>query len=59
MHEMVIATGRMLSKTPLQKIMVSLSVKNHGNDSLEDLYLSYEISQIVKLPGGDLRIEVK
>ena len=33
-YDMVIATGRTLAKTPLQKIMVSLSSTHHGNDSL-------------------------
>lgn len=58
-YDMVIATGRTLAKTPLQKIMVSLSGKHHGNDSLEDLYRSHEIGQISKMPGGDLRVKVK
>ena len=56
---MVISTGWTLAKTPLQKIMVSLAGKHHGNDSLEDLYRSHEIGQISELPGGDLRIKVK
>ena len=58
-YDMVIATGRTLAKTPLQKIMVSLSSTHHGNDSLEDLYRRHEIGQISKLPGGDLRVKVK
>uniref|UniRef100_A0AAV1UCG1 Uncharacterized protein n=1 Tax=Peronospora matthiolae TaxID=2874970 RepID=A0AAV1UCG1_9STRA len=58
-YDMVIATGRMFAKTPLQKIMVSLSGTHHGNASLEDLYRSHEIGQISKLPEGDLRIKVK
>uniref|UniRef100_A0AAV1V3T1 Uncharacterized protein n=1 Tax=Peronospora matthiolae TaxID=2874970 RepID=A0AAV1V3T1_9STRA len=56
---MVIATGRTLAKTPVQKITVFLSGTHHGNESLEDLYRSHEIGQISKLPGGDLRIKVK
>ena len=56
---MVISTERTLAKTPLQKIMASLAGKNHGNDSVEDLYRSHEIGQISKLPGGNLRIKVK
>uniref|UniRef100_A0AAV1UDN0 Uncharacterized protein n=1 Tax=Peronospora matthiolae TaxID=2874970 RepID=A0AAV1UDN0_9STRA len=58
-YDMVIATGRTLAKTPLQRIMVSLSGTHHRNDSLEDLYRSHEIGQISKLPEGDLRIKVK
>uniref|UniRef100_A0AAV1UN16 Uncharacterized protein n=1 Tax=Peronospora matthiolae TaxID=2874970 RepID=A0AAV1UN16_9STRA len=56
---MMITTGRTLAKTPLQKIIMSLSGTHHGNDSLEDLYRSHEIGQISKLPGGNLRIKVK
>jgi hypothetical protein len=58
-YDMVIDTGRTLAKTPLQKIMVSLSGKNHGNEALEDLYRRFEIGQISKLPGGNLRVKVK
>ncbi|RMX69974.1 hypothetical protein DD238_000673 [Peronospora effusa] len=58
-YDMVIETGRTLAKTPLQKIMSSLSGRNHGNDFLEDLYRRYEIGQISKLPGGNLRMKVK
>lgn len=58
-YDMVIETGRTLAKTPLQKIMSSLSGRNHGNDFLEDLYSRYEIGQISKLPGGNLRMKVK
>ncbi|KAF1318173.1 hypothetical protein FI667_g14138, partial [Globisporangium splendens] len=58
-YDMVIDTGRTLAKTPLQKIMASLSGKNHGNEALEDLYQRYEIGQISKLPGGNLRVKVK
>jgi hypothetical protein len=57
-YDMVIDTGRTLAKTPLQKIMASLSGKNHGNEALEDLYRRFEIGQISKLPGGNLRVKV-
>ena len=57
--DMVIETGRTLAKTPLQKILSSLSGKTHGNAFLEDLYRRYEIGQISKLPGGNLRMKVK
>uniref|UniRef100_K3XCL9 Uncharacterized protein n=1 Tax=Globisporangium ultimum (strain ATCC 200006 / CBS 805.95 / DAOM BR144) TaxID=431595 RepID=K3XCL9_GLOUD len=57
--DMVIDTGRTFAKTPLQKIMASLSGKHHGNDALEKLYSKFEIGQISKLPGGNLRVKVK
>lgn len=57
--DMVIDTGRTFAKTPLQKIMASLSGKHHGNDALEKLYGTFEIGQISKLPGGNLRVKVK
>lgn len=57
--DMVIDTGRTFAKTPLQKIMASLSGKHHGNDALEKLYSTFEIGQISKLPGGNLRVKVK
>ncbi|KAG2887244.1 hypothetical protein PC119_g25028, partial [Phytophthora cactorum] len=37
-YDMVIDTGRTFAKTPLQKIMASLSGKSHGSDVLERLY---------------------
>lgn len=58
-YDMVVDTGRTFTKTPLQKIMASLSGKSHGSDVLERLYTSFEIGQISKLPGGNLRIKVK
>ncbi|KAF1327933.1 putative Pollike protein, partial [Globisporangium splendens] len=57
--DMVIDTGRTFAKTPLHKIMVSLSGKSHGNKVLEELYQLYEIGQVSKLPGGNLRVKVK
>ncbi|KAG3058958.1 hypothetical protein PC122_g20492, partial [Phytophthora cactorum] len=58
-YDMVIDTGRTFAKTPLQKIMASLSGKSHGSDVLERLYQTYEIGQVSKLPGGNLRVKVK
>uniref|UniRef100_A0AAV1TA82 Uncharacterized protein n=1 Tax=Peronospora matthiolae TaxID=2874970 RepID=A0AAV1TA82_9STRA len=58
-YDMMIATSRTLAKTPLQKILVSLSGKHYGNDSLNDPNHSHKIGQISKLLGGDLRIRVK
>ena len=58
-YDMVIDTGRTFAKTPLQKIMASLSGKSHGSDILERLYQTYEIGQVSKLPGGNLRVKVK
>lgn len=58
-YDMLIATGRTLAKTPLQKRMRSLSGKHHGNASLENLYHNHEIGQISKLPGGNLHVRVK
>ena len=58
-YDMVIDTGRTFAKTPLQKILSSLSSKSHGSDVLESLYKSYDIGQISKLPGGNLRVKVK
>jgi hypothetical protein len=58
-YDMVIDTGRTFAKTPLQKIMASLSGKHHGNEALENLYQRFEIGQISKLPGGNLRVKVK
>ncbi|KAF1773397.1 hypothetical protein GQ600_15376 [Phytophthora cactorum] len=43
----------------LRKIMASLSGKSHGSDVLERLYQTYEIGQVSKLPGGNLRVKVK
>ena len=39
--------------------MSSLLGKTHGNAFLEDLYRLYEIGQISKIPGGNLRMKVK
>uniref|UniRef100_K3XAV1 Uncharacterized protein n=1 Tax=Globisporangium ultimum (strain ATCC 200006 / CBS 805.95 / DAOM BR144) TaxID=431595 RepID=K3XAV1_GLOUD len=58
-YDMVIETGRALVKTPLQKTMASLAGTSHGNSALEELYKRFEIGQISKLPGGNLRIKVK
>uniref|UniRef100_A0AAV1VNR0 Uncharacterized protein n=1 Tax=Peronospora matthiolae TaxID=2874970 RepID=A0AAV1VNR0_9STRA len=58
-YDMVIDTGRTFAKTPLQKIMASLTGKSHGSDVLERLYASHAIGQISKLPGGNLRVKVK
>lgn len=57
--DMVIDTGRTFAKTPLQKIIASLSGKSHGNAALEKLYGMFEIGQVSKLPGGNLRVKVK
>ncbi|KAF1329068.1 putative Pollike protein, partial [Globisporangium splendens] len=58
-YDMVIETGRALAKTPLQKIMASLAGTSHGNATLDELYQRFEIGQISKLPGGNLRVKVK
>ena len=58
-YDMVFETGRTLAKKPLQKILSSLSGKTHGNAFLEGLYRRYEIGQISKLPGGNLRMKVE
>ncbi|KAL8024078.1 hypothetical protein Plhal710r2_c005g0021591 [Plasmopara halstedii] len=58
-YDMVIDTGRTFAKTPLQKIMVSLAGKHHGNEALEKLYGEFAIGQVSKLPGGNLRVKVK
>ncbi|KAF1327039.1 putative Pollike protein, partial [Globisporangium splendens] len=58
-YDMVIETGRALAKTPLQKIMASLASTSHGNATLDELYQRFEIGQISKLPGGNLRVKVK
>ncbi|KAF1327222.1 putative Pollike protein, partial [Globisporangium splendens] len=58
-YDMVIETGRALAKTPVQKILASLASPGHGNAALEELYKHFEIGQISKLPGGNLRVKVK
>ncbi|KAL7995513.1 putative bardet-Biedl syndrome 1 protein [Plasmopara halstedii] len=58
-YDMVINTGRTFAKTPLQKIMASLTGSHHGNDALEKLYGEHAIGQVSKLPGGNLRVKVK
>ncbi|KAF1331688.1 hypothetical protein FI667_g4271, partial [Globisporangium splendens] len=58
-YDMVIETGRALAKTPVQKILASLASSGHGNAALEELYKRFEIGQISKLPGGNLRVKVK
>uniref|UniRef100_K3WG12 Uncharacterized protein n=1 Tax=Globisporangium ultimum (strain ATCC 200006 / CBS 805.95 / DAOM BR144) TaxID=431595 RepID=K3WG12_GLOUD len=58
-YDMVIETGRTLAKTPIQKILASLVSSGHGNAVLEELYKRFEIGQISKLPGGNLRVKVK
>ncbi|CEG47962.1 uncharacterized protein PHALS_05446 [Plasmopara halstedii] len=58
-YDMVIDTGRTFAKTPLQKIMSSLTGSHHGNDALEKLYGDHAIDQVSKLPGGNLRVKMK
>lgn len=58
-YDMVIDTGRTFAKTPLQKIMASLAGSHHGNDALEKLYSEHAIGQVSKLPGGNLRVNIK
>ena len=57
--DMVIETGRALAKTSVHKILASLASLDHGNSELEDLYKQFEIGQISKMPGGNLRVKVK
>ena len=40
--DMVIDTGHTFAKTPLQKVMASLSGKSHSNTALEKLYGTFE-----------------
>ncbi|KAG2758866.1 hypothetical protein Pcac1_g29042, partial [Phytophthora cactorum] len=56
-YDMVIDTGRTFAKTPLQKIMASLSGKSHGTMSSSVCTTLYEIGQVSKLPGGNLRVK--
>uniref|UniRef100_K3WYJ5 Uncharacterized protein n=1 Tax=Globisporangium ultimum (strain ATCC 200006 / CBS 805.95 / DAOM BR144) TaxID=431595 RepID=K3WYJ5_GLOUD len=58
-YDMVIETGRALAKISAHKIMSSLCGPDHGNSALEELYKQFEIGQISKLPGGNLRVKVK
>ncbi|KAF1315557.1 putative Pollike protein, partial [Globisporangium splendens] len=39
--------------------MASLAGTSHGNATLDELYQRFEIGQISKLPGGNLRVKVK
>lgn len=57
--DMIIDTGRTFAKTPLQKVMASLTGPQLGNPALEELYRTHEIGQVSKLPGGNLRVKVK
>ncbi|CAH0485663.1 unnamed protein product [Peronospora farinosa] len=57
--DMVIETGRALAKTSVHKILASLAGPDHGNSELEELYKQFEIGQISKMPGGNLRVKVK
>lgn len=57
--DMVIDTGKALAKTSVHKILASLSGPDHGNPVLEELYKRFEIGQLSKMPGGNLRIKVK
>jgi hypothetical protein len=58
-YDMVIDTGRALAKTSVHKILASLAGPDHGNSALEELYKQFEIGQISKMPGGNLRVKVK
>ncbi|KAF1331678.1 putative Pollike protein, partial [Globisporangium splendens] len=58
-YDMVIETGRALAKTSVHKILASLAGPEHGNSALEELYKQFEIGQISKMPGGNLRVKVK
>jgi len=57
--DMVIDTGKALAKTSVHKILASLAGPDHGNSVLEELYKQFEIGQISKMPGGNLRVKVK
>ena len=57
--DMVIETGRALAKTSVHKILASLAGPDHGNSVLEELYKQFEIGQVSKMPGGNLRVKVK
>ncbi|KAL7681768.1 hypothetical protein Plhal304r1_c054g0139031 [Plasmopara halstedii] len=58
-YDVVIDTSQVLAKAPLQKIMVSLAGKHHGNDVFEPPYGEFAIGQVSRLPGGNLRVKGK
>ncbi|KAF1328765.1 putative Pollike protein, partial [Globisporangium splendens] len=57
-YDMVIETGRALAKTSVHKILASLAGPEHGNSALDELYKQFEIGQISKMPGDNLRVKV-